>query len=308
MKSNFYKKKKSILIAGPTASGKSDLAYCLAKKIKGEIINADSMQVYKNFPILTSQPEKIFKKEIKHHLYNFYDTNDSYNGVLWLKQASLCIQRIYKNDKVPIVVGGSGLYLEFLLDGIHAIPNVTRTAKDKVCKKLKTIGLNQMYEELKKIDYKYAKKVSKNDKHRIMRGLEVFYSTKKIISYYYKKKKMENNFNFFKVLLMPKKEIIKENCQIRFEKMIQKGLISEIENNKNNVKNCNIVNAIGYKEILNFLDNKLNLEDAKKFAINNTRKYAKRQITWFRNRFNADLEITSKDNNALILESFFKIN
>jgi len=158
MESKLYKKKIIILIGGPTASGKSKLAITLAKNINGEIINADSMQIYRNFPILTSQPSKVDREIIKHHLYGYVDTNVSYNGSRWLKDSLIKIKEIFSKKKTPIVVGGTGLYLEFMSQGISIIPNISIKTKTKVKSYFENKGLKNMYSYLRKIDSEYSKK------------------------------------------------------------------------------------------------------------------------------------------------------
>ena len=149
MKSKLYKKKTIILLGGPTASGKSDLAVNVAKLINGEIINADSMQVYKNFPILTSQPSKRLQKSIKHHMYGYFDTNKSYNGSIWLKDTEKKINKIILEKKTPIIVGGTGLYLEFISSGISHIPNISEETKDKVKELFEKKGYEEMFNFLR---------------------------------------------------------------------------------------------------------------------------------------------------------------
>ena len=307
MKSKLYKKKVIILLGGPTASGKSKLAINLAKKINGEIINADSMQVYKNFPILTSQPSEKDRKLVKHHLYGYFDTNKSYNGSVWLQDSYSHINKIFSSERNPIVVGGTGLYLEFLSQGISIIPDISLKTKNIVKEELKKKGLQSMYYHLEKIDAEYTKKINFNDKTRITRALEVFYETNKNISYFHKKKKINNDYDYYKILLSPSKEQIIANSIIRFDQMIKQGLLEEFQNNKNNVKNCNIRKAIGYQELNDYFVNKSSFLNLSSNILQNTRKYAKRQFTWFNNRYNPNIKIDSYKKTSLILESLSKI-
>ena len=307
MESKLYKKKTIILLGGPTASGKSDLALKLAKLIDGEIINADSMQVYKNFPILTSQPSKSIQNSVKHHMYGYFDTNKYYNGSIWLKHSIKKIKKIILDKKTPILVGGTGLYLEFVSKGISYIPHITKITKKKVERLLIQKGLKNVYDFLSDIDPHYAKKINSNDKLRIIRALEVFYETKKNLSYFHKKRIENNGFDFFKVFLAPSKETIKTNSKNRLDKMLKLGVLEEFKKNNTKVKNCNIEKAIGYQEIDDYFKNKISLSDMSKKIILNTRKYSKRQFTWFNNRYDAQIKIDSCKKSSLILETLSKI-
>ena len=307
MKSKLYKKKVIVLIGGPTASGKSKLAIDIAKEINGEIINADSMQVYKNFPILTSQPTTGEKKDIGHYLYGYYDTNKSYNGAIWLKDSFFFIKKSLLLGKIPIVVGGTGLYLEFLSKGISKIPKVSEKTKHIINDLLLNNGLKSLYKNLVKVDPEYANKISFNDKTRILRALEVFYETKRSISFYHKKTSTIKNFDFYKIFLSPPKEEIIKNCINRFDKMISKGLLKEFEENQKYVKNCNIRNAIGFRELEDYFTYQKSLSKLADHIILNTKKYAKRQFTWFNKRYEPQLKVSSYKKKSLILESLSKI-
>jgi len=307
MKSKFFKNNNLILICGPTAVGKSDLASQIAKTINGEIINADSMQVYKYFNILTSQPSIQQKKNVNHHLYSYVDINKKFSAAQWLKDANIAIKKILKKEKTPIVVGGSGLYTEFLLSGINLIPKISSEVRKKIEQDINEFGLETLYRKLLKIDPKYATKISPNDRQRVVRSLEVYYQTKSKFSDFHSKKKIKTRYNFFKVLLMPDRKLIRKNCATRFEKMIANGLIDEVAQYRKLVSNSNISNAIGYSEICAFLNKEMSLKEAKNLAITKTRRYSKRQSTWFRNRLKIDLLLNSREDTSLVVESFSKI-
>ncbi len=307
MKSNFFKKNNLILICGPTAVGKSDLAFELASVINGEIVNADSMQVYKYFNILTSQPSRKQKTKIKHHLYNYIELNKKMSAGKWREDACYVIEKILQNKKTPIVVGGSGLYIDFLLKGMSIIPKVPNEIRFKVEKELNKSGLELLFSRLEKFDPKYSIKISSNDKQRIIRSLEVYYHTNIPYSHFHEKKKINTPYRFFKILVMPERSIIRKNCANRFESMINKGLVEEVKRNHKRVGKSTVFKAIGYDEILSYLNKKTSLEEAKNLSINKTRKYAKRQSTWFRNRFDADIIVNSRKDIPLLLESLSKI-
>ena len=299
MKKNILKKKTVIILGGPTASGKSKLAISLAKIINGEIINGDSMQVYKNLPILTSQPKLEDQKKVEHHLYGYLETTKSHNAMNWMLEAKHVINKLHKQNKNVILVGGSGLYLEFLYKGINNIPVISEEIKNKV-KKLYSLAL--------KIDYAYTSKVSKADIFRLTKLLEVYYQSNKNITYFRNHIRQSNNYKFFKILHMPDKEIVKMNIENRFLDMIKDGLVEEVDNSIDKVKESNVEKAIGFIEIKDYLSGKLKFDEAKDLIIKRTKSFAKRQYTWFNNRYDEDIKVNSIENVSLIVESFLKIN
>ena len=299
--------KKIIIVGGQTASGKSKFALNLASLVNGEIINADSMQIYKHFSILTSQPKKNDYKVIPHHLYGYVETNMKYNAVKWLKDTNLKIIKLFKNNKTPIVVGGSGLYLEFLCKGVNNMPQISTNTKKKVNLLLQNISNADLLNLIEKIDKKYSLKLNINDKFRITKLLEVYFETKKNISYFHTKNKKTNNYNFFKVLISPEKNKVKLNIKNRVMKMLEEGLVEELKKYRNKVVDCNIEKAIGFKEINSYIENNITLDEATNLIVKKTKDFAKRQNTWFKNRFDQNLKIYGEDNLSLVVESFDKI-
>ena len=299
--------KKIIIVGGPTASGKSKFALNLAKLVDGEIINADSMQIYKYFSILTSQPKKNDYKVIPHHLYGYVETNIKYNAVKWLNDADLKIRKLLKNNKTPIVVGGSGLYLEFLCKGVNNMPQISTNTKEKVSLLLKNISNADLLNLIAKVDKEYSLKLNIADKFRISKLLEVYYETKKNITYFHSKNKKTNNYNFFKVLISPDKKKVRLNIKKRVIEMLEEGLVEELKKYRNKVVDCNIENAIGFKEINSYIENKETLEEVTNLIVKKTKNFAKRQYTWFENRFDQNLKIYGEDNLSLVVETFKKI-
>ena len=299
--------KKIIIVGGPTASGKSKFALNLAKLVDGEIINADSMQIYKYFSILTSQPKKNDYKVIPHHLYSYVETNIKYNAVKWLDDTNTKIGKLLKNNKTPIVVGGSGLYLEFLCKGVNNMPKISIKTKKKVSLLLKSISDTDLLDLILKVDKNYSLKLNIADKFRISKLLEVYFETKKNITYYHSKNKKTNNYDFFKVLISPDKNKVKLNIKNRVIEMLKEGLVEELKKYRNKVVGCNIENAIGFQEINSYIENKLTLEDATNLIVKKTKNFAKRQYTWFDNRFDQNLKIDGEDNLSLVVETFNKI-
>ena len=182
-----------------------------------------------------------------------------------------------------------------------------KKTRTKVEDDIKKHGLKKVYEKLAIIDPEYAIKINSTDKQRIVRSLEVYEQTKKLFSYYHALDKIKPSYSSFKILVMPDRKVLRNNCAERFKKMIQNGLIEEVYKYQKYVNNNSISKAIGYQEILAYLKKDISLDVAQKIAINKTRKYAKRQSTWFKNRFNADFMIKSSNDTSLLLESLFKI-
>ena len=308
MKNNILKKRTVIILGGPTASGKSKLALKLAKEINGEIINGDSMQAYKNFPILTSQPNFNDQKEVKHHLYGYVETENNNNAMDWMKAAKKVINESHKKNITPILVGGSGLYLEFLYKGVNKIPSISKKIRNKVKKIFSDIPIKEIYDFALKIDHDYSSNVSKADIFRLTKLLEVYYQSNNNITYFRQYKRVPNKYNFLKVLYMPDKETVKKNIEARFFDMVKQGLVKEVENNIDKVKESNIEKAIGFMEIKDYIEGRIDFNHAKDLVIKKTKSFAKRQYTWFNNRYDADINIESNENISLIVESFLKIN
>ena len=263
--------KKIILLFGPTASGKSKLAIDIAKKLNGEILNADSMQVYKEIKILSARP---LKKNKKHHLYGFTSVKKIFSTGSWYKIASKKIKQINKKGKVAIVVGGTGLYFKSLTDGFTQIPDIPeRYKKLKIEKKF----------VLKNPDI--FKGISLNDTQRVQRAFSVYKFTKKPLWLWQKENKKEfKKSQFTKIFLCPPKVEIEKRIRKRFSDMLKGGAIKETENFKkkrvNSLKSSNFI--IGINEISEFLKNKISLEEVKERVAIRTRQYAKRQLTWQR--------------------------
>jgi tRNA dimethylallyltransferase len=278
-------KSKIILIAGPTSSGKSNFALKLAKKIKGEIINADSMQVYKQLQILTARPKKKDLKKIKHHLYGFCDVKKKYSTGEWLKLLLNKIKDIRKRNKVPIVVGGTGLYFKALTDGLVKIPNTPMKVRNKIRLMQKKLGQIKFYNKLLKLDPLIKNKIDKNDIQRSIRAYEIKYQTKKsIIEWFKKTKNFFSSDEFIKLYIDYPRESLINRINLRVEGMFKDGAIEEVRRfNKIKVKKENSSNkVIGIKEITNLLNKQCTLEQAKELIVIKTRQYAKRQVTWAR--------------------------
>ena len=278
-------KSKIILISGPTSSGKSDFSIKLAKKIKGEIINADSMQVYKQLQILTARPKKEDLKKIKHHLYGFCDVRKKYSTGEWLKILLKKIKDIRKRKKVPIIVGGTGLYFKALTDGLVKIPNIPIKVRNKIRLMQKKLGQKEFYNKLLKFDPLIKKKIEKNDVQRSIRAYEIKNYTKiSIINWFKKTKKYIASDDFIKLYIDYPRDSLVNRINMRVDNMFANGAIEEvIRFNKLKVKKENSSNkVIGIKEISSLLNKQSTLEQAKELIAIKTRQYAKRQVTWAR--------------------------
>ena len=278
-------KSKIILIAGPTASGKSEFAIKIAKKINGEIINADSMQVYKQLKILTARPTQKNQKKIKHHLYGFQNVAKKFSTGAWLKLAIKKIKEIRKKNKVPILVGGTGLYFKALTDGLVKIPNIPLKIRNEARYMQKKIGQENFYKKLIKLDSLAINQIYPNDVQRTIRAYEIKKYTK--ISMYKWFKKTKQFFNkdvFLKFYIDFNREKLIERINSRVEKMFKNGAIKEVQRfNKLIIKKENSANkVIGIQEISKYLNGEIGLLEAKKQILIKTRQYAKRQTTWAR--------------------------
>ena len=277
--------KKIILIAGPTASGKSKLAIEIAKKIKGEIINADSMQVYKEFSILSSRPSKIDLKKVKHHLYGFQPVKKYFSTGAWLKLVKKQINQCLKNKKIPIFVGGTGLYFEAITNGLSKIPNIHFKVRDKIRKLQKKAGQEKFYKLLLELDPLIKNKIEPLDTQRSIRAYEVKKSTKKSIFEWYKLTKSEfQKFQIFKIFIDVPREKLLKNISKRTEKMFRNDCIEEVKYflNLNIDPSLSVNKIIGVKEIKDLLSGDLSLPQVKEVINIKTRQYAKRQVTWAR--------------------------
>ena len=278
-------KSKIILIAGPTASGKSRIAINLAKKINGEIVNADSMQVYKQLKILTARPSEKDQKKIKHHLFGIIDVRKRFSTGQWLKKCIKIINLIRKKNKTPIIVGGTGLYFKALVDGLVSIPKFKLSEKNKILKLHNKLGQKQFYKKLVKLDPVSKKFINPNDVNRSIRAYEVKKLTKKSLYKWFKETKTFFDKNEFVMTYVdyPRDKLIK-NIKKRIDRMFDLGAIKEVKKfNLIKINKLNSVNhVIGIRGINSFLSKKAELNDIKEQILIKTRQYAKRQSTWSR--------------------------
>lgn len=282
-----------IVIGGPTASGKSALATDLAKAFDGVVINADASQVYQHIPVISAAPSEDEKQGIEHCLYGYLDEATNGNVFMWLNSAVDCVHKIWKKGKTPVFVGGSGLYIQNLVQGTTPIPETPPETRLKVSEELEKYGLQYIYEQLSKKDESAAKMLSPNDKTRICRAYEIFLSTGKSISQWYQLP-MEQKLpkaEFFNISLLPQKPELDNRCAARFSAMLKNGAIEEVKYllSRNLSPTLPAMTAKGVPELASFLKGEISIETATELAVVHTRQYAKRQLTWFRHKFNADI-------------------
>jgi len=295
---------KIILISGPTASGKSNFAVKIAKKINGEIINADSMQVYKKLKILTARPSKKDQKKVKHHLYGVIDLNKKFSTGQWLKLTINIIKNIQKRKKIPILVGGTGLYFQSLIMGLVKIPDIPIRFRNKIRLMQKKDGQKKFYKKLLKLDSVIKNRFDPNDVQRSIRAFEIKSYTK--ISMYDWTKKTKSEFkddDFLKLYINYKREELVNNILLRTIKMINEGAIKEVKNflPLKIKKDHSINKVIGLAELTQYLKGQINLSQAKELISIKTRQYAKRQATWARSRMT-----TWKKINPNMINNFIK--
>ena len=299
-------KSKIILISGPTASGKSDFAVKLAKKINGEIVNADSMQVYKELNILTARPSKLNLKKIKHHLYGFKSVKKKFSTGSWLKITRNKIKNIIKKNKNPILVGGTGLYFKALTDGLVLIPNISLKKRNIVRKLHKNLGQKKFYEKLILLDPLSKNKINSNDIQRSIRSYEIIKYTKKSLFQWFKKtKNIYRDNDFIKLYINYPREKLVKNITKRTDQMFKEGAVKEVKKFlKLKVRqDYSSTKIIGINEITKYLNKEIDLKQAKELIIIKTRQYAKRQRTWARGQM-ADWQKIEPQDIKSVLKKF----
>lgn len=279
---------KIVVIAGPTASGKSELALKLALEKDGEIINADSIQIYSASRILSARPDACDEATVPHHLYGTLSPTERCSAPIWAELAAQKIAEVLGRGKLAIVVGGTGFYIKTLLTGISEIPDVSSETKAKSEQIISECGLDFLYAELAKIDPKSAAKIVPQDKQRIMRAWQVSVETSTPFSYFASLPKQK----FFtgeveKILVMPEREELYTRCNERFLKMIEMGALTEAKQimDLKLDESLPFNKLLGYPELRAHLLGKISLEEAITLAQAATRHYAKRQQTWFKTQF-----------------------
>jgi len=303
--------KKIILLAGPTASGKSNLAVKLANSLNGEIINADSMQIYKEISILTSKPNIEDMKNIKHHLYGFNSVKKKFSSGLWLQMAIQKIETLWTLGKTPILTGGTGLYFKALTEGLVKIPEIPDNFRSEIRTLHQEVGQTNFFKLLIKLDPLAKNFVLPSDAQRSIRVYEVKKFTNKSLFELIKKTKSHYNQSLFKkIFIDTPKELLHENIEKRVEKMFNDGACQEVENflKMKVYRELSSNKIIGIREIRDYLRGKASLVATKELIVQKTRQYAKRQFTWARGHMKSWDMIYSLNSNDLYKKAINKIS
>lgn len=274
-----------LAVVGPTASGKTKLSVELAKALNGEIVSADSMQIYKGMDIGTAKPTFEEMHGIPHHLMGFLDSKENFSVAIYVEMAHKIIADIHSKGKLPIVTGGTGLYVDSLLNSIKFFDNTSDDIiRDKYSKLLEEKGLDYLLEKLKKIDYEtYEKLLEQRNAKRIIRALEFFEVTGKTISEQNRLSKQDSPYNPIKIgLTCRDRQVLYDRINLRVDLMLKDGLLEEAEKVLNSDLSNTAEKAIGYKELIPYFKGESTLDECVEVLKMNTRRYAKRQLTWFR--------------------------
>ena len=276
--------KNIIQVLGPTGIGKSDISIKIAEEINGEIISADSMQVYKDFDIGTAKINSVTRKDVKHHLIDILDDCSQFNATKFLKISHTLSERIIEKGRVPVICGGTALYLKSMIYGIFSEEKDKRISREKLQKIGEISGFDYLWNKLLNVDPDYAKKIGKNDKTRVIRGLEIYYNNGIPPSLIFKKTITPfNEYTFIRIGLNLHRKKIYERINSRVDIMIENGFIDEVKNLKEKYNiDCPPFKSIGYKELLMYLDNRITKDQSIDMIKQHSRNYAKRQLTWFR--------------------------
>jgi tRNA dimethylallyltransferase len=273
--------KKLFIILGPTASGKTALSILLAEKLSTEIISCDSRQFYKELKIGAAPPSKEQLQKIKHHFIQHLSIKDNYNTGQYEEDAIKKISSLFKTYDNLILVGGSGLYIDAICNGLDNIPKTPEEIRDRINNEFTEKGITWLQEKIKHIDLDFYKKSDINNPQRLKRCLEVYQNTGEKLSSFYKKEKIKRDFKIIKIGISTERENLYNRINQRVDQMVKSGLIDEAKKLFQFHK-FNALNTVGYKELFDFFDNKLDKETAIEEIKKNSRRLSKRQMTWFK--------------------------
>lgn len=284
MSADHLKQKKTktlISVVGPTAIGKTALAIELAQHFKTEIISADSRQFFKEMEIGTAKPDKEELARAKHHFINSHSVEKLFSTGDFELEALKTLNQIFENHNVAIMVGGSGLYTNAVINGLDEMPEIDLSIREKLNIKFEKEGIESIQKQLAELDPEYFSKVDQNNPQRMIRGLEVFLSTGKKLSSMLSSTKKERPFNIIKIGLNTDRSILYNRINLRVDKMMENGLLEEVKF-LHPYRKYNALNTVGYSELFDYIEEKISLDDAVSLIKQNTRRFAKRQLTWFR--------------------------
>lgn len=297
-------KKKVVAIVGPTAVGKTDISIKIAKKFDGEIISGDSMQVYRGFDIGTAKIKSEEMKGIPHYMIDIKDPKEPFSVVDFKNEVQKHIDQISSRKKLPLIVGGSGFYIQATLYDYHFSEEERDEAyTKKLEKEMEEKGIKVLYNRLQKIDPNQAEKIHPNNYRRVIRALEIYEKTGKTMTELHEDQPKESPYHYFIIGLNMDRKLLYERINQRVDKMLRDGLEEEVSSlYHRNLKDTQAMNGIGYKEFIPYFEGKQTLSEAVEILKRNTRRYAKRQLTWFKNRLNVHWYMLDPDN----LESSFQ--
>lgn len=280
---------KTIAVVGPTASGKTSLGVELAKHFGGEVVSADSMQIYKYMDIATAKPTVAEMQGIPHHMMDFLLPTEPYSVAKYKEDAMKCIEDIASRGKIPVIVGGTGLYVDTLLYNTEFFDiKIDEKLRKSLYEKCEKLGCDKMWEELKEIDPVSAESIHKNNRKKIIRALEVYYQTGKTISQQTKLSRLSGEVLDYKIIGLSarNRDVLYDRINRRVDIMLKDGLLEEAKDFFEKYNTATAAQAIGYKELLPFFESRLSLEECAENLKMQTRRYAKRQLTWFRRNEN----------------------
>lgn len=290
--------KKLIVLLGPTASGKTSLSIEIAQKLNTEILSCDSRQFYKELKIGAAPPSKEELAIVNHHFIHHLSINENYSIGQFEKDAIKKITELFKAHNYLLLVGGSGLYIDAICNGIDNIPNISNNVREKINNEYEKNGITWLQEKIKIIDPDFYKSADINNPQRLKRCYEVFHQTGKRFSTFHKKEKKKRNFEIIKIGIKTDREQLYKKINTRVDKMIKNGLVNEAELLKK-FRKKNALNTVGYKELFKFFDQNIELDIAIEEIKKNTRRLAKRQLTWFRKDKNINWYLKSKKNEII---------
>ena len=298
------KNKNRIYIAGPTGIGKTNLSIEIAKKLNTEIISCDSRQFYKELKIGTSPPSTSQLNQIRHHLIHNKSIHDVYNVGLYEKEAIELVNKLFEDTDILILVGGSGLYADSIMNGIDNFPDIPPKIREGLINEYNSSGLEVIQNKLKKLDIKYYNEVDLNNSNRIIRALEIIEFTGKPFSLFRTKKIKERIFESQVIVMECERNKLYNRINNRVDMMIEKGLENEVLELKD-FKHLNSLNTVGYKEFFKYFEDKISYSDAVGKIKQNTRNYAKRQITWLK-KYNNSIKVNYNQDIDKIINELFK--
>lgn len=282
------------IIAGPTASGKSALSLKIAQEKNGVIINADSIQLYKDLPILTARPDDKDMAQCPHKLYGFMAPEERCTAIAWRNMALKEIEQAQQEQKTPILVGGTGFYIKSLIDGLSPLPEIPEPFRQEIVSTVNTVGAQKIHALLAKKDPVMAQRLNPNDTYRLTRAYEILLYTGKSLAEWQAlpKENAAPHLQFHMHLILPDRDILYERCNKRFIAMINQGALTEIEQ-YTGPDDAPVTRALGYNPLKKHINGDISLPTAIDLAQTETRQYAKRQVTWFRNQIAPQKNIAS---------------